>query len=247
MTAVVLAGVLVVLAGVAIGTTSVGGILVLPALTAVLGIDIVTAVAATSCAFLATGLLTLADLGRTAAARRTVRDDLPLHVAAFVGAAAGALAVHVVPAAGVQLWIAALAFVSGVHALVGALAASPRASKPWPRAAALVAIGLAVGTGSGLSGTAGPILLLPVLLLLGQDLSRSVAAALVLQIPIAVAATGAHLATGRLDVRLGLAIAAGLALGAWLGRRLAGRIDARRLKIVTGLVLVATGIGYALA
>lgn len=152
-----------------------------------------------------------------------------------------------VPTAWVKLWIAVLAFVSGVHALVGAVLDRRRAPRSWPRGGALAAIGLAVGAGSGLSGTGGPILLLPVLLLLGQDLARSVAAALVLQIPIALASTTAHFAMGRLDVRLGLTIAAGLVVGAWLGRRLARRTDARVLKIATGVVLVATGVGYALA
>lgn len=154
---------------------------------------------------------------------------------------------HIIPAAGVKLWIAALAFVSGVHALASALAARTGAAKPWPRPATLALAGLAVGAGSGLSGTGGPILLLPVLLLLRQALGRSVTAALVLQIPVALAATTVHLAMGRLDVPLAIAIAAGLALGVWLGRRIARRVDVRQLRIATALVLIATGLGYGLA
>ena len=220
----------------------------LPALTTVLQLDVGRAVAATSGAFLATGLFTAIDVGRTPAARRSVRDDLPLHAAAFVGAGLGAFAVHLVPAGSVRLWIAALAFLSGVHALVGAFARRERAVAAWPRAPlALASIGLAVGFGSGLSGTGGPILLLPVLLLMRQDLARSVATALVLQVPIALASTGAHALLGALDVPLAAAIAVGLSAGVWLGRRLARRTDVRRLRIATGLVLVATGLGYGLA
>jgi uncharacterized membrane protein YfcA len=243
-----LAGLLVVVAGTAIGATSVGGILVLPALTSLLQLDVARVVAATSGAFLATGLVTVVDLGRAADARREVRDDLPLHLAALVGAALGAYAVHIVPTGWVRLWIAALAFTSGVHALAGALTRRARVPAPWPRSAIVLgAIGLAVGLGSGLSGTGGPILLLPVLLLMRQDLARSVAAALVLQVPIALASTTVHAVLGRLDVVLALAIAAGLTLGVWVGRRLAKRADVRVLRIATGLVLLATGLGYGLA
>jgi hypothetical protein len=213
----------------------------------VLQLDVARAVAATSGAFLATGLVTLLDLVRAADARRAVRRDAPLHLAAFAGAALGAFAVHAVPGGWVRLWIAALAFASGVHALVGVWRSRARAPAAWPGATALGCIGLAVGVGSGLSGTGGPILLLPVLLLLRQDLARSVPAALVLQVPVALAATGVHVALGRLDVPLALAIAAGLAAGVWLGRRIARRADATKLRVATGLVLIATGLGYGLA
>ena len=213
-----------------------------------LQLDVTRVVAATSGAFLATGLLTLLDLSRAADARRQVRSDLPLHLAALAGAALGAYAVHAVPAGYVRLWIAALAFASGVHALVGAWMRRERAPAAWPRSPfVLGAIGLAVGVGSGLSGTGGPILLLPVLLLMRQDLARSVAAALVLQVPIALASTTVHAVLGRLDVLLALAIAAGLSLGVWIGRRLAKRANVRMLRVATGLVLVATGLGYGLA
>lgn len=246
--ALVLAALLVVVAGTAIGATSVGGILVLPALTVVLGLDLPRVVAAASGAFLATALVTVADLVRTADARREMRDDLPLHGAALVGAALGALAVHAVPAGAVRLWIAALAVLSGLHAMLGAWRRRERAPAAWPGSPLVQGtIGLAVGVGSGLSGTGGPILLLPVLLLLRQDLARSVAAALVLQVPIALAATTVHAALGRLDVALALAIAVGLSIGVWLGRRLARRADVRSLRIATGLVLLAAGLGYALA
>jgi uncharacterized membrane protein YfcA len=246
--AAAVAGLLVLLAGLSIGATSVGGILVLPALTLVVHLDVARVVAATSGAFLATGLVAALDVARAAEARRAVREDLPLHAAALVGAALGALAVHAVPAGTVRLWIALLAFLSGVHALVGAFARRERAPAAWSASPlALGTIGLAVGVGSGLSGTGGPILLLPVLLLLRQDLARSVAAALVLQVPIALASTATHALLGRLDVALAAAIAVGLTLGVWLGRRLARRADVRRLRIATGLVLVATGLGYGFA
>ena len=220
----------------------------LPALATVLHVDLARAVAATSGAFLATGLVTLLDLGRAADARRAVRDDAPLHLAALLGAAVGAFAVHAVAPGAVRLWIAALAFLSGVHALVGVLARRDRLPAAWPASPVVLGgIGLAVGFGSGLSGTGGPILLLPVLLLMRQELARSVAAALVLQVPIALAATSVHAALGRLDIPLAVAIAAGLSLGVWLGRRIARRADLRKLRIATGCVLIATGLGYGLA
>jgi uncharacterized protein len=171
--------------------------------------------------------------------------DAPLHLAALVGATLGAIAVHLVAPGLVKLWIAVLALLSGLHALLGR--AGSTTVRAWPSPATLAVLGVLVGFGSGLSGTGGPILLLPLLLLLRQDLGRAVAAALVLQIPIALASTTAHLAFGRLDLRIGAAVALALSLGAWLGRRAARRIDAARLKQATGCVLVATGVAYLAA
>ncbi len=138
-----------------------------------------------------------------------------------------------------------LAIVSGLHALFGRARAGP--ARPWPGTVGLALLGLLVGFGWGLSGTGGPILLLPLLLLGGRDPARSVAAGLVVQIPIALASTATHFAAGGLDLHLGLVVAAGLAAGAWLGQRVARRAEARGLQRATGVVLVAVGIAYAAA
>jgi len=238
-----LAGLLVLLAGAAIGATAIGGVLVVPALTGVAGLPVGTTIAASSFGFLLTGLL---GWRRTPGAQQA-GDDVnwwPLHLAALAGAAAGALLVHLVPPGAVRLWVAALAAGSGLHTLW--LLRRPAAPARAPLGPlAMVLVGGAVGCGSALSGTGGPVLLLPVLMLLGLPTLPSVAAAQAVQLPIALAASTTHALAGRLDWTLGLAVGAALLAGAWAGRRAARRLDARRLRLATALALIVTGVVYA--
>lgn len=238
-----LAGALVLLAGAAIGATAIGGVLVVPALTGVAGLPVGTAIAASSFGFLLTGLLGWRRLPGTQAAEDGTAW-WPLHLAALAGAAGGALLVHQVPPGAVRLWVAALAAGSGLHTL-WLLRRPPAAARPPLGPLALVLVGAAVGCGSALSGTGGPVLLLPVLMLLGLPTLPSVAAAQAVQLPIALAASSAHALAGRLDWGLGLAVGAALLAGAWAGRQAARRLDARRLRLATALALIATGVVYA--
>jgi len=245
--AVALAAVLVWLAGAAIGATAIGGVLVVPALSGAAGMPVGAAIAASSFGFLLTGLL--GWRARPSAPADGAPPRLwPLHLAALAGAAAGALLVHHVPGGWVRGWVALLALGSGLQALLaGRRGAAGGAARPWPAAAGLVGLGLAVGCGSALSGTGGPVLLLPLLLLLGLPTVPSVAVAQAVQLPIALAASAAHLAAGRLDMRLALGVGLALLVGAWCGRRLAARADPPTLRRATALALIATGLWYGLA
>lgn len=240
--AVALAALLVLVAGAAIGATSIGGVLAVPALSGVAGVPVGAAIAASSFGFLLTGLMGW----RARAPERADGGLWPLHAAALAGAAAGAVLVHHVPAGWVRGWVALLTLGSGLHALATARKAQA-ATRRWPAAPWLAAVGAAVGCGSALSGTGGPVLLLPVLLLLGLPTAASVAAAQAIQVPIALAASAAHLAAGRLDLRLAVAVGVLLLAGAWCGRRLARLAEPQALRRWTALALVATGLWYGLA
>lgn len=243
MTMLLLAGLLVLLAGAAIGATAIGGVLVVPALTGVAGLPVGAAIAASSFGFLLTGLLGWRG-ARPAAGAGPAPVWWPMHLAALAGAAGGALLVHQVAPGVVRLWVAALAVGSGCYTLwaMRRPATPPRRHLGLP---ALALVGAAVGCGSALSGTGGPVLLLPVLMLLGLPTLPSVAAAQAVQLPIALAASSAHALAGRLDWGLGLAVGAALLAGAWAGRHAARRLDARRLRLATALALIATGVVYA--
>ncbi|MEO7402501.1 MAG: sulfite exporter TauE/SafE family protein [Burkholderiales bacterium] len=236
-----LAALVVLVAGAAIGATSIGGILVVPALTSIAGVAVAPAIAASSFGFLLTG----AWAWRTNAAERAaaLRSLLGLHAAALIGAIGGALAIHQVPNAWMRAWIAILALASGVYALATAERASA-GTRPWPTGGRLAGIGLVVGIGSAVSGTGGPVLLLPILLLLGIATAPAVATALAIQLPIALASSATNIATGTLDLRLGLVVGLTLIVGAWGGHRLAMTVDAVALRRVVAVVLIATGLWY---
>ncbi|MGH6959436.1 MAG: TSUP family transporter, partial [Dongiaceae bacterium] len=150
---------LILLAGLFIGTTGIGGVLVVPALTDAAGVAIDRAIAASMFGFLLTGIAAIALQRQSTEVR--MRDFSLLGLAALLGAAGGAFIVEWLSAVYIRLFIAALAIVSGAHALAGRRAAQAR-----PRnlsGPAYGCLGLLVGCGSALSGTGGPVILLPIL------------------------------------------------------------------------------------
>ncbi|KJK08441.1 hypothetical protein UB46_42425 [Burkholderiaceae bacterium 16] len=235
-----LAGALIVLAGAAIGACSIGGVLVVPALSRFAGLPLPEAVAVSSLAFAVTGL----------AGRRSVRDAgidgrtlWPLYCAALLAALAGAALVHVFDPAVTRYWVALLAVASGVYGLIPR---SPGAGRPMPATPTLCVIGLAVGFGSALSGTGGPVLLLPLLMLLRVPVTRAVAVSQSVQLPIALAASTGHALNAHLPWALGLAIGVVMLGSATAGRRLASYCSPAMLRLGISLGLVALGFWYVM-
>ena len=231
----VLAAALLLLCGVAVGATSIGGVLVVPVLTALAGVEPAHAVAAASMGFVFTGVAAVATAPRTAAGSSWALDG-----GALCGAALGALTLAWLPSAGVRTAVAVLAVGSGVYALLG----RQRERNIELQAAALTALGLVVGCASAWSGTGGPVALLPLLALLGWTTSQALQAAQRVQLPVALAASAVNFAAGRLDLLLGLAVGA-LVLAGWAaGRWLARRLSVRRLQQAVALALIAAGLAY---
>jgi uncharacterized membrane protein YfcA len=240
----ILSWIVIGLAGLSMGATSLGGVLVAPALHALRGEPLAAAVAASSFAFLLTGLLALAQSGESVLER--MKADAPLHVSALLGAGAGAALTAWTPESWIRLWIGAIALASGFHTLWtlqrGHHNPDPSAPDRWPEAGELAWIGLTVGVGSALSGTGGPMLLLPWLMARSCPINRLIACALAIQVPIAISATASHLVAGRLDLGLGLGVAAVLVPCAWLGRKAARRAPSRLLRQSAATLLVLAGL-----
>jgi uncharacterized membrane protein YfcA len=225
-------------AGLLIGITGIGGVLVVPALTEAAQVPLDRAIAASMFAFLLTGGVAAAlHLGRAPLPRATL---IALCVSAAAGALAGAATLDALPAAAVRIFIAILAIVSGIQALAGSRAAG----RALPGTTALAFLGLAVGFGSAISGTGGPVMLIPILLLIGVPLVTAITLALAAQVPIALAATAVNAFAGRLDWLLGMALGvpliAGAVAGAWLSRRMPGRA----LTFAVAGALIAMGLWY---
>ncbi|GGX15701.1 hypothetical protein GCM10007242_22840 [Pigmentiphaga litoralis] len=273
MSALVLA--LIVVAGLAVGATSIGGILVVPVLTTLAGLPVAQAVPASTFGFLFTGIAAMVWLRRRQAreaagidaaagngagvlaadrtrprapgAALTGPQPMALYGWALLGAALGALTLQWLPSTAAQLGVAALAIVSGCQTL---LARKARAEGAMPAAlhgrAAVAALGLVVGCGSAWSGTGGPVILLPLLMCVGAPTRLSIAWAQGIQLPIALSATAVNLATGQLDLRLGLVLGALLVLGWVAGTAIAARMPTRVLKVGVAVALIAVGLAYCL-
>ena len=225
----------VLLAGLAIGATSIGGVLVVPVLGALAQVEPARAVAAASLGFAFTGAAAWWLTPRQAAG-----GSWALGGSALLGAALGAYTLAWLPAGGVRLAVGLIALGSGLYALFGRERVR---AQPLP-AVALMLLGLVVGCLSAWSGTGGPVVLLPLLALLGVPAVLGVDAAQRVQLPVALAATAVNLAAGRLDIALGLGIGVLVLAGWFAGRWLAQRLPVPRLRQAVALALIATGLAY---
>jgi uncharacterized membrane protein YfcA len=227
-------------AGLLVGLTGIGGVLVVPVLTGAAGVPLERAVAACMFAFFFSSLY--AAFIHLRRARLEWRPVAALCVAAAMGAVLGAATLERLPETGVRLFIAALSLASGLHALLTRHA--PAARAPGPGLLAL--LGAIVGYGSAISGTGGPVMLIPILLFLRTPIAAAVALGVVSGLPITLAATAVYAASGRVEFALALTLAVFLVAGVYLGAKLLRRLSARALTIAVAWTLVVTGLWFGL-
>ncbi|MFO7544735.1 MAG: sulfite exporter TauE/SafE family protein [Trueperaceae bacterium] len=231
----------VLVAGVAtgglIGAVGVGGVLIAPLLVLLAGYEPHLAVATASWSFLFTGIV-----GAIAYARRGNLD----------GRAAVRVVATVVPAAVVGAWTNAhassfaltvllclLVTTSGLRELLAPTPSVARA-KPMPSGPILAGLGAVAGFVSALTGTGGPVVLVPLLLLLRVPALAAVGLSQVVQLPVAVFASLGYGLFGRIDIPMGTALGLTQAVGVLLGARLAHTLPSRRLGQVVAFALLGT-------
>jgi uncharacterized membrane protein YfcA len=229
--------VLAIVVGVLIGMVGVGGVLLPPALVALGDLTANEATATSTWAFVFTGAV-----GTIAYAWRGVvpwgmfaRLAVGVVPAAFLGALVNAT----LPASVVLLGLGALTLFVGVQQLGTRTA---RETRRELGTATLVAVGAFVGFGSALTGTGGPVLLVPVLLTLGVAPLRAVAVSQAVQLPVVVAGSVGYLQTGLIDVRLGTLLGCFAGLGVVAGAVVATRINAEGLRRIVAIACLAAGV-----
>jgi uncharacterized membrane protein YfcA len=230
-------------AGVLIGWVGIGGVILVPALVYAVGVPLPAAIAAAMCAFLVSGIVGLYVFAKAG------RVDWPTAAWLCLGAApaafAGARLVAIAPEGLIELAIGVLTAAAGVHALVRRDGSRGNRT-PALSAPTLTAAGAATGLASAMTGTGGPLVLVPLLLWLEAPVLTAIASAQAIQIPIAAAATSANVAGGTLDVMLGLALGSGIALGTAAGAKAAHALPTARLRSVVAGLLVLVGGGILL-
>lgn len=224
-------------AGLLVGCVGIGGVIVVPALVYLAGYSLPTAIAAAMCGFIVSGLVGGYAYAKAGSIRW--RTTWPLSLSALPCAFAGALLVSSVPPAFLELSIALLTAGSGLHALAGGRE-RPDGSRALP-APLLAAVGAVTGLVSALTGTGGPLVLVPILVALDVPTLASIGLAQAIQLPVAAAATGGFLISGLLDVRPGLALAAGIAVGTWIGAKAAHALPTATLRRLVAVLLVIVG------
>lgn len=236
---------LILLAGWLIGATGIGGVLVVPVLGAMEGLAVPHAIAASALAFALPGALALWRLRGHTEGLRATGGTSPLPVAGLIwgavpGSLLGAAGVHHIGNAWLLAGLAVLALGSGLRGLRAPDAVPSATTTLTP--AQSVGLGALVGLGSGLSGTGGPVLLVPLLMALRQPLPATVASAQAIQLPVALSAGAMHAWSGVLDLALALQLGAVLLLGSLAGQWAATRLAVARLQLLVSLLLIGTGL-----
>lgn len=234
-----LAAVLVI--GVLIGSIGIGGILLSPWLIEVVGLDVRDAITISTASFVATGLVALALFARTERGARAPRWTL---VAATVpGALLGAAALAFAPSRVSLALLAVLLLVTGVRVL---LRGAPHA-RDTPRGSIGVdcAVGAVGGFVSALTGTGGPVVLVPIELWRGVPLLAAVAIGQIAQLPIAATATFGNWMSGGVDFATAALVGAMLVPGVLVGNRIAKAVPRAALTQIVAVLLIFVGAWFA--
>lgn len=227
--------------GLLIGLIGIGGVLLVPLLT-IGGIPVHVAVAASMLGYVFSGVVgTIIYTRKGSIAWPNVgRIAFGAAPGAFVGAC---LARWMRPTF-LLILIALTALISGIRYFTAPLGSSEASGDATMRApGVLPAVGLIVGLASALTGTGGPLLLVPTLLWLQLPVLVVVGLSQVIQVPIAISATLGNLYSGEFHPGLGLLLAIGLTAGSAIGARLAHSVSQTFLaQIVAVVLLVVAGV-----
>ena len=226
------------LSGLIIGCIGIGGVILVPALVFVSGIAIQIAIPAAMFAYILAGLVATFVFARN--------KSIDWAMAAWLcsggapAAFAGAWAVSIVDSRVLAGCLGLLTLLSGINSL-------------WPRTRAktdhatisrgvLVLIGTLAGFFSSLTGTGGPLVLVPVLLSMRLAVLASVGLSQIFQLPVAIAATAGNVVYGKLDLTLGAILAASLSGGSWFGAKLAHAAPRAALRAIVSAALIVIGL-----
>jgi len=224
--------------GLLIGCIGIGGVILVPALVYLAGVPVHTAIGAAMMAFLVSGVV-----GTVVYARKgSIRWDMTptLWAGAIPGAVAGSLLAGLAPGTVLEVLIAALTIASGAQAMTRAALTDVQAHAP--SAHQLAASGAVTGVASSMTGTGGPLVLVPLLLFQGVPVLMAIGLSQAIQLPIALLATVTNYLSGTLDPVLGALLGGGLLFGSWAGARLAHALPLGTLKRVVAWVLVLVGV-----
>jgi uncharacterized membrane protein YfcA len=226
--------------GALIGSVGIGGLLLAPMLVRFAGLGVREAIAVSMASFIATGLVALWLFAR---GRSAFRERWVLVAATMPGALLGALALWALPEAIAVAALAIFLVATGLRLLVARHA--PEAAGERISHSTDAQIGAATGFLSAMTGTGGPMVLVPVLAWRGAPLLTAIALGQIIQLPVAGVATIGNYASGSVDLMaatvIGLVLMPGVAAGRWAIEMIPVALVTR----VVAVLLVAAGFWLA--
>jgi hypothetical protein len=228
---------LALISRVLIGCIGVGGVLLVPCLS-LAGIDVHAAIAASMFSFIFSGAIGVLLYARHGSIEWTSAAWLAAGAAtgAFLGAV---LAAHT-PGDILLMLIGVTVVFAGWRLLRPQPNKADRGGARLP-SISLAGVGAVVGIGSALTGTGGPVLLVPLLMWWGAPVLTSVGLSQAIQVPIALMGSAGNFWTGSLEPVLTAALSIGVAFGSVGGARIAHAVPAGFLARLVAVALVLAG------
>jgi uncharacterized membrane protein YfcA len=223
--------------GFLIGLVGIGGVLLAPALANLFGRSVHEAVAMSLASFAVAGGVAAALTLR--ADTRLGFADWCLLASVIPGALAGAFAAPFIPEAALRLFISVCIVLAGLFCLRTAKSAGGGGIAT----AGLVGLGVGAGFLSVISGTGGPMVLVPMLLAAGMEVRALLAVSQIAQLPIATTATIVNGASGSLDFAGAAALSVAIVAGMLAGLAVSRHMEAAALRRIVAWCLVVTGTG----
>lgn len=226
------------LTGTLIGTVGVGGILLTPLLVFIIGIELHIAQATSSFSFLFTGIVGTAIYAK----QKSISwyHVLWISVGIIPATLLGAKINTILPGVVLTVILALLIVLSGANTFIKR--SHPSSSIPNLHKFILILIGFGVGFGSALTGTGGPVLLVPTLLFLQFLPLAAVGISQAAQLPIAIFATIGFILFGQIDFSLGIALGIIQSIGVVLGGKIAHTLPQEKLRLVVAVTMMGVGL-----
>jgi uncharacterized membrane protein YfcA len=226
--------------GSSIGCIGVGGVVLVPILVQLLGLPIHQAISIAMASYILSGAAGTWSFARSKAVDWS--NAKWLWLGAIPAAIAGSLVINVLPDLILKLIISVLIISSGVHAL------RRHPTDDFRKTSSLIpstglALGATTGFCSALTGTGGPVTLIPIMLWMHLPAALAIGLAQTIQLPIALVASTFYIARDGLVAPLpGLVVGIGLGLGTFPGSWIARQLDQFVLKRAVAVVLIGTGV-----
>ena len=230
-------GLLGTISGLMIGCIGIGGVILVPALVFLADIPIEVAIPAAMLAYILSGLVATTVFARN----KTIHWGMAvgLCIGATPAAFAGAWAVSVFDRVLLEACLGLLTFFSGLNSLRTQKIVEVADTRVSNRV--LLTVGGVTGFLSSLTGTGGPLVLVPIMISMSVPVLTAVGLSQAIQLPIAIAATVGNVLYGKLDLTLGGVLAASLTVGSWYGAKLAHAVPRATLRGIVSAVLVLIG------
>jgi uncharacterized protein len=227
--------------GFLIGIVGIGGVLLVPVLAEFGGYSQHDAVGLSLASFICLGIAGMWMRLRGAAIEK---NEWLLYCAMIPGAVAGAVALAYVPELLLRFIVALTVTATGLWTIFGRTAATPR--EPAASAPGLALTGAFTGGASALTGTGGPLVLMPLLLARGVGAQEALGLAKAAQLPIALSATITRGMAGGIDLPFAAALSLVLIIGMVAGSLAALRARGNELRTIIGWAMICIGAGLCI-